>query len=147
MGGFRFWQRWLFTTTLVVTGAGVGLALFGGTLLTRVLDPAFHMVFWGDQPIAPPARAYQAWIYGVLGATLAGWGTCLAFLVQQALAHRESWAHWAIGAGLVVWFVPDTALSYLAGVYANVLLNCLILAALGLPLLMTWRAREDGPAP
>lgn len=77
----------------------------------------------------------------MLGSTLLGWSITLALVVQNAYRRREPWAWWAIGSGLVSSFVLDTLLSYAAGVMANVLVNCVILAAVGLPLLLTWNQR------
>lgn len=73
---FQFWQRWLVSSLILITLAGLGLALLGGTVLAGVLDPLFHRPFWGDRPLDEATRAYQGWVYGVLGATLAGCTTC-----------------------------------------------------------------------
>jgi len=47
-------------------------------LFNRQINP----VFW-QTPDAPEfVAAFQAWVYGVLGATMSGWGICLAFMAH-----------------------------------------------------------------
>ena len=72
----------------------------------------------------------------MLGATVAGWGVFMAFIAHYPFRRRERWAWWCLVTGLLVWYLPDTALSL---VYApfNAAFNSLLLVNFGLPLLFT----------
>lgn len=117
---------------------GITLALLGGTSLFD----AFNAPFWGSQPLTVTERTYQRWAYGVLGATMVGWGVFFLFVAWYPFARRERWAWRGILACVVAWFVLDSAISALHQVYANVLLNVAFLALVGVPLYFT---RGDFP--
>jgi hypothetical protein len=140
MIGFSFWQRWLLAVSAIVVVFGLALAFLNQTPLFDVLfnnqiDPAF----WGGEEPPPESAEFQRWIYGVLGATVAGWGVAMAFIVGYPFRRRERWAWYCLVTGLLVWYVPDTVLSL---VYApfNAAFNTLLLVAVGLPLAFT---RDD----
>ncbi len=93
----------------------------------------------GTVEIADSAGDFQKWIYGVLGATLAGWGVFVAFIAHYPFQQREKWAWNCILAGLLVWFVIDMAISLSFKVYFNVAFNTALFAAVVLPL---WFSRK-----
>ena len=137
MIGFSFWQRWLLAVSAIVVVFGLALAFLNQTpvfdvLFNNQIDPSF----WGEQDLPSEAVRFERWIYGVLGATVAGWGVFIAFIAHYPFRNRERWAWYSLAIGLLVWYVPDTALSL---VYApfNAAFNTLLLIAVGLPLLFT----------
>jgi hypothetical protein len=139
MIGFSFWQRWLLAVSALVVIFGLALAFLNQTPLFDLLfndqiDPSF----WGGEE--PPANSaeFQRWVYGVLGAAVAGWGVFMTFIAHYPFRKRERWAWYCLATGLLAWYVPDTLLSL---VYApfNAAFNSLLLVALGLPLLFTRR--------
>ena len=141
MPPFTFWQRWLFVVSLALVATGLFIALFNRADLfdlffNRQIDP----VFWGAAPLDPSTAAFQGWIYGVLGATVAGWGVCLAFIAHYPFAARQPWAWSAVAWGLGLWYLVDTAISVANGVYFNVAFNTLILFAAALSLAFTRKA-------
>jgi hypothetical protein len=71
---------------------------------------------------------------------MVGWGTFFLFIVKEPFARKEAWSLQCIGAGLGAWFVIDTSLSAYSGVYANIILNTVILVLVAIPLIST---RED----
>jgi hypothetical protein len=103
-------------------------------LLHRQIDP----VFWGAQPQAPATRDYQHWVYSVLGAMLAGWGSTLALVVWFPFRARHPWAWWCLGVGIALWCVIDTSVSLTFRVSFNVVFNLVIFLATMLPLSLTW---------
>jgi hypothetical protein len=137
MTEFSFWQRWLFVVGAVISVFGVLMALLSGTqlfdLFNRQIDPAF----WGTNAVDNAARGFQHWLYGVWGATVAGWGITLTFIAQYPFRKREGWAWNGLVFGLVVWFVLDTSLSMFYKVYFNVIFNTVLLFLAGLPVLVT----------
>ncbi len=140
MAHFAFWNRWLLLAGVIITVFGILMTLLSGTpvfdLFNRQIDPAF----WGTTVVEAGARQFQHWIYGVWGATVAGWGICLAYVARHAFSRKEKWAWDCLAAGLSVWFLSDTALSILHGVYFNVVFNAVVLLSFGLPVIFARRA-------
>lgn len=135
MTPFAFWQRWLFSVGLIVTGFGVALALANGTALFGVFHDQVDPVFWGPAGIpGGAAREFQSWIYGVLGATIAAWGVFIAFIAHYPFRNRERWAWNCLLVAVLLWFVVDTAISLNFRVYFNVVFNAVGLTAVLLPL-------------
>ena len=139
MNRFSFWQRWLFSLGLVFVVVGLTVALMGFITsigpLNRMVDP----IFWGKQPVPEPAVNFQRWIYGVLMATMAGWGVFIAFVAHYPFRNKEKWAWNCLVMGSLVWYLPDTSLSLYFGVTFNAVANTIFLAAVVLPLIFTRR--------
>ncbi len=139
MSNFSFWQKWLLVVGISISVFGVLMALFSGTpifdLFNRQIDPAF----WNGN-VTNEAREFQKWMYGVWGATIAGWGVFVTFVAYYPFARRERWAWNCLVAGVLLWFVLDTVLSLNYRVIFNVGFNTVLLIAAGLPLLFTRNA-------
>ena len=137
MSNFKFWQRWLLVVGIAITVFGILMAILSGTplfdLFNRQIDPAF----WGAGTVGDPAKRFQQWIYGVWGATVAGWGIFLSFVARYAFAKKERWAWNCMVLGLLVWFVLDTTLSLFHQVYFNVAFNAGLLILAMLPMVFT----------
>lgn len=131
-----FWARWLSAYGLLIACLGLGTAFLGGTPLASAFSSLFEGVFFA--PIGAPAgfALYRGWIYGVLGATMAGWGIFLTFIARHAFAKKERWAWDCVMSGMLVWYAVDTLVSISYGVYAKAALNTVLLAAGLLPLVM-----------
>ncbi len=140
MPSFSFWQRWLIIVALVVTAFGIVVALVSGTplfdLFNRQIDPAF----WGTGAVGDAAKRFQQWIYGVLGATIAGWGIFITYVARYPFSRKERWAWNYLALGLLVWYVLDTLISASYGVYFNVAFNTVLLILVMLPV---WFTRKD----
>lgn len=137
MPGFSFWQRWLLVVGIVISVFGVVVALTSGTPLFGLFNQQIDPAFWGTSAVDSAAQRFQQWIYGVLGATIAGWGIFLTFIAREAFRRKEKWAWTCIVVGLVTWFVLDTSLSFFYGVYFNVVFNTALLILAFLPLFFT----------
>ncbi len=139
MSNFSFWQRWLLVVGLVIAAFGAVMALISGTplfdLFNQLIDPAF----WGGRTSDPAARQFQQWIYGVWGATIAGWGIFVTFIARYPFSRKEKWAWECLGLGLGIWFVLDTTLSIFYKVYFNAVFNTSLLILAGLPIVFTRR--------
>ena len=133
MSHFNFWQKWLLVVSVAIAGFGVLLACLSGTplfdLFSRQIDP----VFWGPGTPLQGLGPFQNWIYGLWGATIAGWGIFLTFIVHYPFRHKEKWAWNCLVLGLAVWFLLDTGLSLIYRVYFNVGFNTALLILAGLP--------------
>ncbi len=135
---FSFCQKWL-------TGVGLYLAVFGlilavfpqSGLMNLVFNDRIDPGFWPDGFLPENAKNFQAWIYGVLGATVLGWGLLLAFIAYYPFKAKEKWAWNSLAAAIGFWFVVDTPISAMYGVGFNVLFNTLILIVVAVPLALT----------
>ncbi len=134
MTNFLLWQRWLFIVSLIMSVFGVLLALFNATPLFALFDQQINPVFWSTVDIPASAKEFQKWVYGVLGATLAGWGVFVAFIAHYSFKKKEKWAWNCILAGLLLWFVVDTAISLNFKVYFNAAFNTALFVTVIVPL-------------
>ncbi len=141
---FSFWQRWLLVVGWLITLFGIAMALVSGTslfdLFNRQIDPAF----WGTNAVGEIARQFQQWIYGVWGATIAGWGIFITYIARYPFHRKERWAWKCLVFGLIVWFVLDTSLSFIYKVYFNVVFNMGLFVLAMLPVVFT---RKDFAQP
>ena len=146
MSRFFFWQKWLLVLGSVIVAFGLALAVFNQTPVFNVLfNRQINPTFWAEADITPQIRAFQQWIYGVLGATMAGWGVFIVFIVHEPFRRRERWAWNCLAVGVGLWFVVDTALSIAANVIFNAAFNLLLVVLIAPPLLAT-RANFSAPA-
>jgi hypothetical protein len=136
---FLFWQRWMLALSIAIVAFGLAMALLNSTLVFNLLNRQVDPAFWGDQPLPAQALAFRAWVYGVLGATMAGWGVFFIFLAHIPFRRQEKWAWYCFAAGLLVWYVPDTIISLAAGVFFNAIFNTALLVLVALPLFFTWK--------
>jgi hypothetical protein len=123
---------------------GLFIAVFNSTwVFDLVFDRQIDPVFWTDGIKADGSRSFKAWIYGVLGATDAGWGVFIVFLARFPFRRRERWSWNCICAGFTLWYVVDTALSVSHGVLFNAFFNTLLAVLVMLPLFATRRQFRD----
>jgi zinc transporter ZupT len=128
------WQKWLVVLGGVITAFGVLLALFNGTPLFDIFNQQINPVFWKTPDAINSAREFQQWVYGVLGATMAGWGVFVTFIAHVPFKRKEKWAWTCLTTGVLVWFCLDTAISLQFRVYFNVAFNTAFLVAALVPL-------------
>ncbi len=138
MGSFNFWQKWLFCFGFYLIAFGVILSFFShSALINYVFNHQIDPVFWGLAELPESAKRFQAWIYGVLGAVISGWGIFIAFIAHYPFKAKERWAWHCIAAVFVVWFVIDTVVSVYYRVGFNVFINITFLLFVLLPLIFT----------
>lgn len=138
MCNFNFWQKWLFFVGIYLAVFGLVLAFFNQTyVMDFVFNNQINSVFWSANAIPENIFPFQSWVYGVLGATVTGWGIFIAFLAYYPFKAREKWAWNCIAAGISIWFISDTSISAFYDVTFNVVFNVVLLIFIGLPLLFT----------
>jgi tetrahydromethanopterin S-methyltransferase subunit D len=143
VGSFDFWQRWLFVVGVFVIIFGVFIALLNGTVLFDTLfNKQIDAVFWDDGgPNDNSTQDFQQWVYGILGATVAGWGVCLVFIAHYPFKRREPWAWRCLVVSMGLWFVLDSVMSLSARNYFNEFaVNVPLLLLVLLPLWFTRRS-------
>ena len=135
---FNFWQKWLFFVGIYLAGFGLVLAFFNQTsAMDFVFNNQINPVFWPEPAMSEKGLSFQSWVYGVLGATVSGWGVFIAFLAYYPFRAHEKWAWNCIATAITIWFVTDTAVSVSYHVTFNVVFNVILLIFIGLPLLFT----------
>ncbi|OGP50060.1 MAG: hypothetical protein A2Y79_00635 [Deltaproteobacteria bacterium RBG_13_43_22] len=137
MGNFYFWQRWLLVVGIIVSLFGLFISFFSGTALFALFDSLINPVFWGAGPLPDDAKAFQKWIYGAWGATVAGWGIFIIFLARNPFKKKEKWSWHCLWSGLLLWFIVDTGFSAYFRVYMNVILNTFLFLAVLIPVFFT----------
>lgn len=135
MNRFNFWQKWLLIASLFLVIFGIGLAFLNQTSLFDFLfNHRINPYFWHSLYVSQDIAQFQGWIYGVLGATVAGWGIFMAFIAHYPFRARERWSWNCLTTGLLVWYLVDTAISLYFGVYFNALFNTGLFLLLAIPL-------------
>ena len=147
---FEFWYRWLLTVSIFFALVGLYIAFLPeGWVLTPWNEAAEREFFEGNPTVE--ATAFKSFLFGPLGATIAGFYVLQVFVVWNAFGRKERWAWWAIAAGTLVWFAVDSLRSIQHGAWFNlILINLPCLLIVGLPLVMTYRyflPRANGPVP
>ena len=134
---FEICRIWLFTLGAAMALAGTAMVLLVGF---RPLEPVLRLLdrpFWRSGP-DETTRRFESWSYSVTFATMAGWGVCIASIAASGFPTKQVWAWWAVAVGLILWYPLDTGRSVYHHVHVNAALNTALLAAAGIPLLLTY---------
>ncbi|MEJ2582701.1 MAG: hypothetical protein P8127_13860 [Acidobacteriota bacterium] len=138
MTSAEFWNRWLLLVGWLLVAFGL---LLGFLNQTQLFDVAFNRqidpVFWPSRTPTESIESFQGWIYGVLGATVSGWGVFVVCLAAHPFKKRERWAWNCIAAGITLWYVADTSISLYFGVTFNAVVNTILGGLVYTPLLAT----------
>lgn len=138
---FQFWRNWLVAANVMTVGIGLMAAFLGNVVLLRPWNAGIEQVFFQGNPIPPDVMPMKNWLMGIIGGTIVGFHVLLALVAWHPFAKREKWAWYASWAGLLGWFCIDSGVSAFYGAWFNVyLINGVALVAIGLPLIMTWKA-------
>ncbi len=138
MNHFLFWQRWIFILCLFISVFGLALALFNQTpFFDFLFNDQINPAFFNSSDINVQIISFQNWIYGVLGATIFGWGIFMAFIANYQFKRKEKWAWKCFVAGILCWFILDTSISIFSGVIFNALFNFILLILISFPLIFS----------
>ena len=118
--------------------------VLAGTITGRLFDVLGFGIQSGAIPDGKP-RSYVLFIYGVLGAVLAGWMVTVAGIAAGPLRSGERWACPVLAISLGTWFALDTGLSLAVGFWQHAVFNLFFLTCLGLPL-AGWRSASKEAA-
>ena len=142
----NFWPMWLAVVALTMAAFGVLMVVSGPDSLLGGLTASVEKGFWPGGQAPGGLAEFRRWMYGVWGATVAGFGLLAAFLVGNAYLHRERWARNALAWSVALWYVLDTGVSLQGRVWINAIFNTVVLAAFGLGLIFTWKEfrKADG---
>ena len=121
----------------LMVAMGAAMAVLGGTSAMGVLNDRIDPTFWGDTAVTGPAADYRAWLFAVLGGTMAGWSAGMIVMIRRGIAHGVRWAWNAVALGLLIWYPIDTGYSLAHQVWINAIGNTVILALMAVPLAAT----------
>ena len=138
MDRHTFWTAWLLVVCFTMAAFGVLMILFNQTALLAGLLGEIQRAFSLGGDASDGIVQFQAWVYGVWGATVAGFGVLAALVGGNAFACRERWARDALAGALALWYVLDTAASLASRVWVNAAFNTIVLVGFVLPLAFTW---------
>ena len=144
MENFNFWQRWLLVVSWIIVLFGLAMALLNTTPIFDLMNDRINPVFWRGGPVPYTSALFVRWIYGVLGATVAGWGVFMVFIARFPFYRQERWARDAILVGVLLWYVVDTSISLYFKVAFNAALNTTLFIMAMVPVVMTRQAFKDG---
>jgi len=138
LNNFNFWQKWLFIVGIYLVVFGLYLAFFSqSTIIDYLFNSNIDPYFWGTTGLTENMLRFQGWIYGVLGAVIAGWGTLIAFWALYPFKTRKKWAWNGLVSATAVWYISDTAISLHYGIIFNAVFNTIMLFLLAAPLVFT----------
>ena len=138
MNNFSFWQKWLLIVSIIISLFGIYIALFNQTFLFNLLlIDKVNTTFFSASGISSDVIIFQKWIYGVLGATVFGWGIFLSFIAHYPFKRKEKWAWNCFLTGIICWFVMDTSISVYFGVIVNAIFNTVLFLGIIIPLVFS----------
>ena len=138
MFSFEFWVRYLKLLSILLTLQGLSWALIGSFDPFGIYDSLFAHAMFGVDVLPTEVQRAKAFLLGPFGATDAGFFVLFYFIAAHGFARREAWAYRALLAGVGTWFVVDTIMSLVHGMYFNIyLVNIPAGILLGLPLFFT----------
>ena len=138
MNQFNFWQKILQVASLVMVLMGVFIALFNqSSIFNYIFNNPINATFWSSDNFPSNIVQFRSWVYGVLGATISGWGIFIAFIVHYPFKEKQKWSWYCIAIGIIVWFIIDTSISAYFSVYFNVVFNTILFLSIVVPLFFT----------
>lgn len=137
MKKFDFWYKWLLYLTLLIVVFGLLMTLLSQSAVFEPMNRQINDTFWQTTPVSGATIQFQQWIYGVLGATMTGWGILMYFVVKNPFKNREKWAWNALLVAIVIWYCVDTSISIYSKVYFNAVFNTVLLILTLFPLIFT----------
>ena len=138
------WARALEVISLLLAAQGISWALLGSFDPWGIWDGLAARALYGAAELPEGALPFGRLMMVLLGGTDAGFFVLLYVLVRYGVRAGEHWAHRGAMAGMLTWFVIDTAGSLLLGATFNVVLvNIPALLLVGIPL---WSIRPEDRA-
>lgn len=124
---------------ILIVVFGLSLALFNRLpVFDFLINNQLNPVFWRSDRVSPDIAWFQGFVYGVLGAAMAGWGLVVFYLGAIPFRDLQRWAWNAISVSAILWYLVDTGISIVYTVYFYVAVNSFFLIIFTLPLLFTY---------
>lgn len=117
---FNFWYLFLFWTNILTLAIGLLIAFAGNAFIFDFHNGATAKVFNEGDTLSGDTLYLKNWLFGIIGATMAGFNILAIFILKFAFKERRIWAWNALFVGISVWFVIDSAVSLHFGAGYNV---------------------------
>lgn len=138
MANKSVWSIWILLLGITVGLSGIVLAVVVPIVPPTIQD-LFYQSFRPENSIAgmhTDDLRHIDWMYGVLGATMLGWGILITLLAYHYMNENQDWILGVMLASIASWYLLDTAISLHFKVPANILLNTVILLVALIPILL-----------
>lgn len=136
--GFNFWYRWIITASFFIFLCGLFIVI---TNYTSLFDNAFNsqvnQIFWNVPSVPPETKAFQQFVYGLLGAAMIGWGIMMTYVASHPFRKQEQWAWHCFTWSVIFWFITDVTISIYHQVYINAYLDIFFLLLFAIPLIFS----------
>lgn len=127
--------------TLII---GLLVAFFGNSFIFELHNSKTELVFFSGKQLDTNVLQLKNWLFGIIGATIAGFHLLVIMISENAFKLKQKWAYDAVLYSMVLWFTIDSSISIYYGALYNVLLiNLPALFMICLPLVMTKRDFEN----
>jgi hypothetical protein len=118
---FVFWRKVLLAANILTAAVGLYIAAFPEGELLKTYNSYLGETFLLEEP-GSQVLEMKNWLFGVLGGTILGFHILMIFIIVYPLKRKEKWAYFALWAGMLSWFLVDTASSFFYSAYFNVIL-------------------------
>ena len=130
----NYCKRWLEFIALVHIIGGVCLALKFPASVIEIYTNSLIKIFIADGIVLDDVKTLTEFLVRLFGPTIASWGILMFFIVQKITFDKKDNAQVSLIITLLVFFIPDTALSIYSGVYVHGALNFTALISILIPL-------------
>lgn len=139
----NFWFRWLVAADIIVIAFGAAQAL-----LPDLVRQGFSLLVFGSasyiNTFPQDAIRYITLTHAVMGSVMLGWGVSMMYTLFTQFRTGE-WTGWiSPTVALILWFIPDTAMSIITGFWQNAVLNVGFILLFAIPLAATYKTFKRG---
>lgn len=130
-----FWHRWMTVWCWGIIGIGAAFVLNVFAPLRAPVHLFMDIAFWpfdGQPAGLGPETVFAS---AICGAVMIGWGLLMLGLVRDVRLNQEPRVWSLMTTAMLIWFVVDSAASWLSGARFNVLGNVGFLATYLIPVL------------
>ena len=138
MNTFKFWYRWLLVVAFAIIVFGLYIAFFNNTFLFFYFAKFIQQTYHVESPLLQ--GLLFKWMFGMLGATMIGWGITIWFVLNNGFLKKQIWAWKALLFATLWWFTIDSYISFISNAIFNVAFNAILLISILIPLIMTFKS-------
>lgn len=130
-----FWFGWLKVAAIVCIAFGAFMAIFNQAQIFNFMNVHIENAFYSGIQIPENIAQLQGWLIGIAGASMAGWGLMMLFLIHFALRKKDKWAWNAMFYSILLWFSIDTILTIKYEASFNIVINLIFFLQFLAPLM------------
>ncbi len=135
MKTFRFWTKMLMIPAILMFFVGVFLVINNISVNSPVDDPFFKKFCETGAPLKGTNIIYSA-LSGIMGSVAASWSVFIFIFSRRLLKEPELWIMNCILIATTIWYIGDAGISYIHGVYLNVIFNTVFFLSVIIPIVV-----------